>query len=85
MIIKKSPEEIEKMARAGAILAATLDLIEANIRPGVSTGELDELAERFIRSHGADADVQGLPRLPRLDLRLAQRDDRARHPGPPTA
>ena len=40
MIIKKSPEEIEKMAGAGAILAATLDLIDGAIRPGITTKEL---------------------------------------------
>jgi methionyl aminopeptidase len=50
VIIKKSPEEIEKMAKAGAILAATLDLLEGKIRAGVSTAELDQAAERFIRS-----------------------------------
>ena len=60
------------MARAGEILVATLDLLEARIRPGVSTAELDQAAERFIRSRGGAPDVQGLPRLPRLDLRLAR-------------
>jgi methionyl aminopeptidase len=54
MIIKKSPEEIEKMARAGAILVATLDMLAGKIRPGVSTAELDRAAERLIRSrHGS--------------------------------
>ena len=85
MIIKKSPEEIEKMARAGAILVATLDLLEGKIRPGVSTAELDKVAERFIRSRGRGADLQGLPRLSRLDLRLAQRDGGAWDPRGPTA
>jgi methionyl aminopeptidase len=64
VIIKKSPEEITKMARAGRILAATLDLIEANVRPGVSTGELDKLAERFIRSHGAKPTFKGYRGFP---------------------
>jgi methionyl aminopeptidase len=64
VIIKKSPEEIAKMARAGAILAATLDLMEANIRPGISTGELDKLAERFIRSHGAKPTFKGYRGFP---------------------
>ena len=36
----------------------------------------------FIRSQGADAGLQGLPRLPGLDLRVAELDGRARHPGP---
>jgi methionyl aminopeptidase len=64
VIIKKSPAEIEKMARAGAILAATLDLLEENIRPGVSTGELDSIAERFIRSRGATPTFKGYRGFP---------------------
>ncbi|MGO9320087.1 MAG: type I methionyl aminopeptidase [Solirubrobacteraceae bacterium] len=64
MIIKKSPEEIEKMARAGLILAATHDLIESSIRPGVSTAELDRLAERFIRAQGATPTFKGYRGFP---------------------
>ncbi len=52
------------MAQAGAILAATLDLIEASIRPGVKTAELDRLAERFIRSHGAEPTFKGYRGFP---------------------
>jgi methionyl aminopeptidase len=64
VIIKKSPKEIEKMARAGAILVATLDLLERQIRPGVSTGELDKAAERFIRSRGATPTFKGYRGFP---------------------
>jgi methionyl aminopeptidase len=64
VIIKKSPEEIEKMARAGAILVATLDLLEARIRPGVRTAELDQVAERFIRSRGAAPTFKGYRGFP---------------------
>ena len=64
MIIKKSPEEIEKMARAGLILAATLDLMEGKIRPGVSTAELDRAAERYIRSRGATPTFKGYRGFP---------------------
>ena len=64
MIIKKSPAEIEKMARAGAILVATLDLLESKIRPGVSTGELDKVAERFIRSRGGTPTFKGYRGFP---------------------
>ncbi len=64
MIIRKSPEEIEKMARAGRILADTLDLIEGRIRPGVSTAELDRAAERFIRSRGATPTFKGYRGFP---------------------
>ena len=51
MITIKSPREIETMAAAGRIVAATLALVARHVRPGVSTGELDRLAEGFIRSH----------------------------------
>lgn len=52
------------MAQAGAILAQTLDAVEANIRPGVSTAELDRLAERFIRSRGASPTFKGYRGFP---------------------
>jgi methionyl aminopeptidase len=64
VIIRKSPEEIEKMARAGEILVATLDLLQGKIRPGVSTGELDKDAERFIRSRGATPTFKGYRGFP---------------------
>jgi methionyl aminopeptidase len=64
VIIKKSPEEIEKMARAGAILVAALDLLQSKIRPGVSTAELDEVAERFIRSRGGTPTFKGYRGFP---------------------
>jgi methionyl aminopeptidase len=64
VIIKKSPQEIEKMAAAGAILAAALDMIEGKIRPGVSTGELDLAAERFIRSRSATPTFKGYRGFP---------------------
>jgi methionyl aminopeptidase len=64
VIIKKSPEEIEKMAKAGAILAATLDMLEGKIRPGVSTAELDQAAERFIRSRDAVPTFKGYRGFP---------------------
>jgi len=64
VIIKKSPAEIDKMARAGEILAQTMDAIEANVRPGVSTAELDQLAERFIRARGATPTFKGYRGFP---------------------
>jgi methionyl aminopeptidase len=64
VIIRKSPQEIEKMARAGLLLAAVHDEIERSIRPGVSTGELDKLAERFIREHGATPTFKGYRGFP---------------------
>src|SRR5471030_1176167 len=52
------------MAKAGAILAATLDLLEGKIRPGVSTAELDQAAERFIRSRDAVPTFKGYRGFP---------------------
>jgi methionyl aminopeptidase len=59
VIIRKSADEIEKMARAGEVVAETLALIGEHARPGVTTGELDELAEEFIRSRGGDPTFKG--------------------------
>ena len=64
MIIKKSPQEIEKMAQAGAILVATLELLAGKIRAGISTGELDQAAERYIRSQGATPTFKGYRGFP---------------------
>ena len=64
MIVKKSPAEIDKMARAGDVLVRTMDLLAAKIRPGVTTGELDEAAEKFIRSQGASPAFKGYRGFP---------------------
>ncbi|HEY5528120.1 MAG TPA: type I methionyl aminopeptidase [Thermoleophilia bacterium] len=50
MIIRKSHAEMEKMARAGKVVRECLDLLASEVRPGITTGELDRLAEKFIRS-----------------------------------
>src|ERR687887_1353178 len=52
MIIRKSAAEIERMARAGAVVADALALIGERAQPGVTTAELDALADEFIRSQG---------------------------------
>ena len=64
MIIKKSPEEIDRMAAAGEILVRTMTLLAAKVRPGVSTGELDQAAEKFIRSQGAEPAFKGYRGFP---------------------
>jgi methionyl aminopeptidase len=64
MIIKKSPDEIERMAAAGAILVKTMNLLAGKIRPGVSTRELDGAAEKFIRSQGAEPAFKGYRGFP---------------------
>ena len=61
----KSAREIETMAAAGRIVAGTLALVRRHVRPGVSTAELDRLAEDFIRSHpGARPSFKGLYDFP---------------------
>lgn len=65
MITIKSPREIETMAAAGRIVAATLAFVQSRLRPGISTAELDRLAEEFIRSHpGARPSFKGLYDFP---------------------
>jgi methionyl aminopeptidase len=64
MIIRKSQAEIETMARAGAVVADTLALLEEHIQPGVTTGELDEVAEEFIRSRGGVPTFKGYKGYP---------------------
>ncbi len=53
MIIKKTPAQIEKMARAGKVLAEVIKEMGDAIRPGVTLKELDEMAERSMRLRGA--------------------------------
>jgi methionyl aminopeptidase len=64
VIIKKSPEEIERMAAAGAILVRTMNLLSGKVRPGVTTAELDAAAEKFIRSQGAEPTFKGYRGFP---------------------
>ena len=65
MITIKSPREIDTMAEAGRIVGRTLALLATKIRPGVSTLQLDQIAEEFIRSHpGAKPSFKGLYDFP---------------------
>jgi methionyl aminopeptidase len=65
MIQLKSPREIELMAEGGRILAATVAMLRRHVTPGVTTLELDRLAEEFIRSHdGASPAFKGLYGFP---------------------
>ena len=64
VIIKKSPQEIEKMAAAGAIHTKTMKLLAGKIREGVTTAELDAAAEKFIRSQGAVPSFKGYRGFP---------------------
>jgi methionyl aminopeptidase len=64
VIIKKTQEEIDRMAAAGDILVKTMNLLAGKVRPGVTTGELDQAAERFIRSQGAEPAFKGYRGFP---------------------
>ena len=64
MIERKSSEEIEAMARAGRVVADTLAYLGESIRPGMTTAELDELAEGHIRSQGGAPTFKGYRGFP---------------------
>lgn len=55
----KTPQELEIMRRAGRIVAGLLKLMEASVKPGVTTGGLDGIAEEFVRSQGAEPAFKG--------------------------
>ena len=59
MIIRKSPDELERMARAGRIVADTIALMGEHARPGVTTAELDELAYEHIVGQGGYPTFKG--------------------------
>lgn len=58
-ITLKTPAELEIMRKAGRIVAGLLRAIEKEARPGISTLRLDEIAEEFIRSQGAEPAFKG--------------------------
>ena len=64
MIILKSHREIKLMAKVGAIVAKALEEVEKNIRPGITTAELDKIAEDFILSQGAFPTFKGYQGYP---------------------
>jgi methionyl aminopeptidase len=64
MINLKTPAEIEKMRKAGALLKATLEYLEENVKPGVTTKKLDELAYSFIKKHNASPSFLGYGGFP---------------------
>ena len=61
MISIKSKREIELMKEACKLTAMTYDMIEKNIKPGMSTWELDQMADEFIRAHGGIPAQKGYP------------------------
>ena len=65
MIELKTKDEIEKMRKAAQIVASTLDLMGETLRPGITTGRLNEIAEEFIRSQGAEPAFLGYQNYPK--------------------
>ncbi|HET6777161.1 MAG TPA: type I methionyl aminopeptidase [Actinomycetota bacterium] len=65
MIIHKSTDEIERMRRAGRVVAATIDRLVGEVRAGVTTAQLDDLAEDAIRSAGSVPSFKGYRGFPR--------------------
>ena len=64
VIIRKSKAEIETMSRAGAVVAKTLALLGDLAKPGVTTADLDEAAETYIRSEGGVPTFKGYRGFP---------------------
>jgi methionyl aminopeptidase len=61
----KRPEEIDRMRHAGGILVEVLQALHDELRPGITTADLDTLAERMIRSAGAVPSFKGYRGFPR--------------------
>jgi methionyl aminopeptidase len=64
LIVRKSKSELETMREGGKITAACLELLSENVRAGVTTKELDAIAEDFIRSHGGKPEFKGYQGFP---------------------
>jgi len=63
-VVLKSSKEIEKMRVAGRLVRETLDLVRSHVKPGVSTLELENLAEAYIASKGAKPAFKGYHGFP---------------------
>jgi methionyl aminopeptidase len=64
MIVFKSPEEIDRMRKAGRIVALTVERLMEAVRPGMSTADLDALAEKSIGAEGALPSFKGYRGFP---------------------
>ena len=65
MIILKTPEEIEIMAQASKLVAETLEALKKEVRPGVTTEQLDRFAEEFILARGGRPAFKGYRNYPK--------------------
>ncbi len=64
MIIRKGPAEIDRIARAGDLVAATISHVGGHIEQGITTGELDRVADAFIAAHGGVSASKGYKGYP---------------------
>ena len=64
MIILKTPEEIERMRRSGRITARAIDRLLDAVKPGLTTADLDAIAERSMRGDGAVPSFKGYRGFP---------------------
>jgi len=64
MIIKKSAEEIDKMRKAGRVVAKVFDEVQPLLKPGTKTKEIDALVEKVIRSEGCVPSFKGYRGFP---------------------
>jgi methionyl aminopeptidase len=63
-ILLRSRQQIAKMREAGRLVAETFELLRPHVRPGVTTRELDQIAEKYIRSRGATPVYKGYNGFP---------------------
>ena len=64
MIVIKTPEEIALMREAGRVAAAVLQALQREIKPGITTGSLDKIAEDMIRKAGGEPLFKGYHNFP---------------------
>ena len=64
MIVRKTDSEVDTMARAGRVVASTLELLASEAKPGVTTGDLDRIAEEHIRGFGGVPTFKGYRGFP---------------------
>src|SRR2546428_3714097 len=64
MVILKSKQEIAQLRKAGRIVAETYEVLRPHLKPGVTTAEIDKIAEEYIRSRGAIPSYIGYGAIP---------------------
>ncbi len=65
MIVLKTPDEVEVMAKASRVVAEVLEILKKEVKAGVSTDDLDKLADESIRSRGAIPAFKGYRNYPK--------------------